>query len=138
MADFELERIVTNLLDNAAAHGAPPFEVTVDRPAPGWARMTVSDAGAGMPPTLLTVATQRFARAEAARSRPGSGLGLSLVEALVSQAGGELRLCHSGQHTSHGRPAPVECSHGPAMTVTVLLAVAPDPATGPTDEKLAR
>ncbi len=126
VADFELERILTNLLDNAATHGAPPVEVTVDDPVPGWARLSVSDSGAGMPTALLTSATQRFARADDARARPGSGLGLSLVEALVNEAGGELRLCHAGHHGSHGRPAPVQCAHGPEMTVTVLLPIEPD------------
>ncbi|MCW2772088.1 MAG: ATP-binding region, ATPase domain protein [Nocardioides sp.] len=121
VVDFELERILTNLLDNAATHGAPPFRVTVDEPNPAWARLAVSDGGAGMPHNLLTTATQRFARADEARARPGTGLGLSLVEALVSHASGELRLCYQGQHVSHGRPAPVECAHGPEMTVTVLL-----------------
>lgn len=128
VADFELERVVTNLLDNAAIHGAPPVEVSVDEPAPGWARLMVTDAGAGMPHGLLTTATQRFARAEAARPRPGSGLGLSLVDALVTGAGGELRLCHDGRHSTRGRPAPVPCTHGPAMTVTVLLPTTPVPS----------
>ncbi|MER7556558.1 ATP-binding protein [Nocardioides sp. NPDC126508] len=121
MADFELERIVTNLLDNAAIHGSPPVQVSVDEPAAGWARLLVVDAGPGMPPGLLTTATQRFTRAEDARSRPGSGLGLSLVGTLVSRAGGELRLCHDGRHAAYGSAAPVACTHGPEMTVTVLL-----------------
>jgi len=121
VADVEADRILTNLLDNATVHGTPPVEVTVDRPAAGWARLLVTDAGPGMPAPLLATATQRFARAEEARSRPGAGLGLSLVAALVTGAGGELRLCHDGHHTCEGRPAPVPCGHGPAMTVTVLL-----------------
>jgi signal transduction histidine kinase len=119
--EFEVERILTNLLDNAATHGAPPFGVTVDRPSPSWVRLGVADAGPGMPPELLDTATRRFTRAEDARSRPGAGLGLALVQALVVQSGGELRLCHEGHHSSHGRPAPVACGHGPEMTVTVLL-----------------
>jgi two-component system OmpR family sensor kinase len=121
IADFELERILNNLLDNAATHGAAPFEVSVDQPTSQCARLCVTDAGAGMPPALLHSATQRFTRADQARTRPGAGLGLSLVETLVSQVGGELRLCHGGHHTSHGRPAPVACDHPTAMTVTVLL-----------------
>lgn len=128
VADFELERVVTNLLDNAAVHGAPPVEVSIDEPAPGWARLVVADSGAGMPPALLTTATQRFARADDARPRPGSGLGLSLVVALVTGANGELRLCHQGQHSTKGRPIPVPCTHGSAMTVTVLLPTAREPA----------
>jgi len=133
VADFELERVLTNLLDNAAVYGAPPVEVSVDSPAPGWARLMVTDAGAGMPPALLATATQRFARADDARPRPGSGLGLSLVDALVTGASGELRLCHQGRHSTHGRPIPVPCTHGPAMTVTVLLPTAPERA----DESVA-
>lgn len=125
IADFELERVLTNLLDNAATHGRPPVEVGVDQPSPGWARLTVTDSGPGMAPGLLAQATQRWSRAEEARSRPGAGLGLAVVEALVTQAGGELRLCRDGHHASHGRAAPVECTHSEEMTVTVLL---PTPA----------
>ncbi len=121
VADFEVERVLTNLLDNAAAHGAAPYRLTVDQPAPDWARLVVSDAGPGMAPALLETATRRFARSDDARPRPGAGVGLALVQALVTQAGGELRLCHGGHHASHGKSAPVECAHTSAMTVTVLL-----------------
>lgn len=119
-----VERILTNLLDNAATHGAPPVRVVVDVPDPAWARLTVTDAGAGMPPELLAVATQRFARADEARARPGAGLGLALVHTLVEHAGGELRLCYGGHHTSYGVRAPVECRHGRETTATVLLPTA--------------
>lgn len=126
MAEFELERVVSNLLDNAALHGAPPVTVTVDVPLNGWARLRITDGGPGMAPGLLAGATQRFARADEARQRPGSGLGLSLVRALVSRGGGELRLCHEGHHSRHGPPTPVPCSHPPhAMTATVLLPIQP-------------
>jgi two-component system, OmpR family, sensor kinase len=115
-----LRRILDNLLDNAALHGAAPVTVTVDR-VDGWARLQVSDCGPGMPPHLLATAADRFARSPEARSRPGSGLGLSLVAAIVTTAGGELRLCHAGHHHGVGVPVAVPCAHDPAMTVTVLL-----------------
>jgi two-component system, OmpR family, sensor kinase len=127
---LRLERVVDNLLDNAALHGAPPVLLTVDRvevPGPTgettgvWARLTVRDSGPGMPPDLLATATERFARAPEARSRKGSGLGLALVATLVEAAGGEVRLCFAGEHQHSGRPAPVPCTHDDAMTVTVLL-----------------
>ena len=121
ISDSEAERVLTNLIDNAATHGAPPIEISLDQPAQGWVRLQVTDSGPGMPSELLGTATQRFTRADEARSRPGSGLGLALVGALVAQAGGELRLCHAGQHVSHGPAAPVGCSHAGAMTVSVLL-----------------
>lgn len=121
LATLDVERILTNLIDNAEAHGAAPITVRIDTPASGWVRMSVSDRGDGMPPDFLATATRRFARAEVARTKPGSGLGLSLVEAVVVQAGGALRLCHAGEHVSYGSEVPVACDHGAAMTVTVLL-----------------
>ena len=123
MTDLEVERILTNLLDNARVHGVAPYRIVLDLPSPDWVRLTVGDAGPGMSAELLASATQRFARADDARARPGAGLGLSLVDALVTGAGGELRLCFAGHHASHGDPAPVACDHGPEMTVTALLPV---------------
>jgi len=131
---LRLERVVDNLLDNAALHGAPPVLLTVDRVGdPGmaaettgvWGRLTVRDSGPGMTSDLLATATERFARAPEARSRPGSGLGLALVATLVEAAGGEVRLCFAGEHQHSGRPAPVPCQHDDAMTVTVLLPAIP-------------
>jgi two-component system OmpR family sensor kinase len=121
LAELDVERILTNVLDNAATHGSPPVSMLVDAPADGWARVIVSDSGSGMPADLLGSATRRFTRADDARGRPGSGLGLALVQALVEQGDGCLRLCHDGHHTSHGREVAVGCDHGSAMTVTILL-----------------
>lgn len=121
IAEVTAGRILTNLVDNARAHGAAPIRLTVDRPSPDWSRLVVTDAGPGMSAELLVSATQRFTRADDARSRPGAGLGLALVEALVTRAGGELRLCFDGEHARHGTQAQIACTHGPEMTVTVLL-----------------
>ena len=115
-----LQRIVTNLVDNALLHGRPPVQVTVDA-VDGFGRLRVEDAGEGMPPDLLATATGRFQRSPEARSRPGSGLGLSLVERLVMGAGGELRLCYDGHHASYGRAVMFPCDHGDAMTATAFL-----------------
>ena len=87
-----------------------------------YAVLEVADDGPGMSPDLLAQATRRFSRAPEARSRPGAGLGLSLVEHLVVRAGGELRLCHDGHHASTGDGRPTSgCAHDDRMTVTVLL-----------------
>lgn len=116
-------RLMDNLLDNAALHGRAPVTVTVDTVG-GWARLGVADAGDGMSEDLLMTATERFTRSAEARARPGSGLGLSLVSTVVLGAGGQLRLCHGGLHRDLGTPVAIECSHGPGMTVTVLLPLA--------------
>jgi signal transduction histidine kinase len=120
LAPRALERVVTNLLDNAVVHGRPPLRVRV-RAEGAWAVLEVVDAGDGMPAELLALATRRFHRAVEARSRPGAGLGLAIVEQLTLEAGGELRLCHAGAHASSGDPLPPACTHDAAMTVSVLL-----------------
>jgi signal transduction histidine kinase len=136
-----LERIVTNLVENAFTHGEPPVHVRVARapsapaltrnnsplPATGqdWIVVQVEDSGPGMPPDLLAQATDRFTRSPEARTRPGAGLGLSLVEQSVTAAGGEVRLCYQGVHTHHGRPVPAPCNHEQSMTVSVILPSTP-------------
>jgi signal transduction histidine kinase len=118
-----LERIVTNLLTNALVHGGAPVRIVVRRDG-AHAVLQVVDDGPGMAPEVLARATRRFSRAPEARARPGAGLGLALVEHLVVRAGGELRLCHAGHHTSTGVVSDVTCGHDDRMTATVLLPVA--------------
>lgn len=121
-------RLVGNLVDNALTHGRPPVRIAVAAAGDDggrWVRLEVADAGDGMDRELMASATGRFTRAPEARSRPGAGLGLSLVEGLVSRARGELRLCHAGHHEhAGGVVAEVPCTHGDAMTATVLLPAA--------------
>ena len=116
----QVSQVLGNLLDNADRHGAAPVTVTVDR-AGDCGRLVVADRGAGMDPEMLASATHRFARSAESRSREGFGLGLSLVESIVSRAGGELRLCFGGSHERFGQRHPAPCTHDAAMTVTVLL-----------------
>ncbi len=89
IAPLALARVLENLLRNAELHGAPPVRVGLAADPDGLV-LTVSDHGPGLPAGL--VATERFARADEARSRPGSGLGLAIVAELVSSGGGRLEL----------------------------------------------
>ncbi len=86
---------IINLLDNSALHSRPPLTVSVDS-ADGAGRLMVTDEGDRMDPDFLASGTHRFSRSPASRSRPDFGLGLALVEGLVTEAGGELRLCCRG------------------------------------------
>lgn len=67
-----LERILANLLTNAAKHGASPIIVEVDRD-----RIQVRDHGPGFPPELLRDGPSRFRKA--ADGPAGHGLGLTIA-----------------------------------------------------------
>ena len=80
-----LDRAITNLLDNAAKfdNSAEPIEISVAN-----GRVAVRDHGPGIAPEDLDLVFDRFYRAVAARSQPGSGLGLSIVTEVAAAHGG--------------------------------------------------
>jgi signal transduction histidine kinase len=86
-----LRRALDNLVANALVHGAPPVTIAV-RAGDGRARVSVGDAGPGLPAGDAGAAFDRFWRAPAARGRPGSGLGLAIVRAIAQAHGGEVEV----------------------------------------------
>jgi signal transduction histidine kinase len=81
-----LERILGNLLENAARHGAAPVTVTVARDL-----VVVTDSGPGFPDELLRDGPVPF-RTGAAERGSGSGLGLTIAAAQAAALGAELKL----------------------------------------------
>jgi two-component system sensor histidine kinase MprB len=79
-----LDRAVANLIDNALKHGVGPGEVHVADGA-----IVVRDHGPGIAASDLPHVFDRFYRSPAARSAPGSGLGLSIVAQVADSHGGE-------------------------------------------------
>jgi len=89
-----LAQAVGNLLDNALKF-APPGGIVRLSARPGQREgieVTVADNGPGLPPEDRARAGERFFRADASRGTPGSGLGLSLVQAVAHLHGGDLVL----------------------------------------------
>jgi two-component system sensor histidine kinase MprB len=84
-----LERAIINLLDNAVKFSPPLSSVEVHLHG---GELTVRDHGPGIAPEDLPHVFERFWRATASRSLPGSGLGLSIVARTVQQAGGTVGL----------------------------------------------
>jgi len=80
-------RALANVLENAELHGGGVTRVTVTDAGP-WVVIGVEDAGPGIPESLRTRVFERFFRAGARASRPGVGLGLSLVRETVTAQGG--------------------------------------------------
>ena len=88
-----LGQAVANLLDNALKFTPDGGTVTMSaRLGPGLIEIAVADDGPGMPDADRARAGERFFRADAARTTPGSGLGLSLVRAVAALHGGEVAL----------------------------------------------
>ncbi|WP_306120988.1 HAMP domain-containing sensor histidine kinase [Roseitalea sp. MMSF_3504] len=88
---------VTNLIDNAIKYGlaAPGGVVRLEGRRDEVARrveLAVCDTGPGIAEADRARALRRFERLDESRSRAGSGLGLSLVDAIQRQHGGTLRL----------------------------------------------
>jgi signal transduction histidine kinase len=79
--DTLVYRVAREAIRNAQAHADPrSVRVEVTRPAPGTTRLVVADDGRG------------FAAADRQRSAAGGHVGLSLLEGIVTQAGGALRV----------------------------------------------
>ena len=85
-----LERVLVNLVENAAAYGGGATNVGVVR-ANGHVQVVVEDQGGGVPPAERTKVFERFFRGSASGRRGaggGSGLGLALVDEHVRLHGG--------------------------------------------------
>lgn len=118
---------IANLIDNALKYsdrGVADRRITVRVVAsPEAVALSVGDRGPGIPAADRTQALRRFGRLEASRTKPGTGLGLSLVSAVARMHGGTVTLD----------------DHRPGLLVTLALpAVAAHnemrPATAPAND----
>ena len=72
--------------------------------------ISVSDQGAGIAEDKRAEVVKRFVRLDKSRSKPGTGLGLSLVEAIMAMHGGRLVLSDTRSHPDH-----------PGLTATMVF-----------------
>lgn len=116
-----LRQVIENLLDNALRHAPCGSVVTISARARATTlALGVADEGPGFSPAFLPRAFERFARADAARSRAtgGTGLGLAIVAAIAA--------AHGGRASAANRP-----SGGAVIAVEVPDAVIlPPPSSG--------
>ena len=88
-----LSQAITNLLDNAIHHAASGGEVVLRlSERAGETCVQVEDRGPGIAAADRAQALRRFGRLDAARSTPGAGLGLSLLDAVARLHGGRFEL----------------------------------------------
>lgn len=85
----KVERIVENLLANAAKHTPPDSPIWVRvRGEAGGAILVVEDAGPGVPAELRSKVFEPFRRGAPLGHAPGTGIGLSLVDRFAALHGG--------------------------------------------------
>ncbi len=87
----KLQRLLANLLDNALKYTPYEGAVTVSLVAQnGQVVLSVQDTGIGISPRDLPYVFNRFYRCDRSRGQDGTGLGLSLVKAIVRAHGGQV------------------------------------------------
>lgn len=88
-----LTQLLANLIENAIRH--TPTGTTVDvslRSVSTGIQLVVADNGYGIPTEAHEKLFDRFFRLEKSRTTPGSGLGLSLVKAIVDLHNGRIEI----------------------------------------------
>ena len=92
----DLEEMVGNLLENAFKWANSRISISANslepksKAARAWLEIDVSDDGPGLPEHLRQAALQRGERLD--ETKPGSGLGLSIVSETAAMYDGEIRL----------------------------------------------
>jgi PAS domain S-box/PAS domain S-box len=88
-----LVQVVSNLVNNAVKYSPDGGTVTLStRAEGGYALVSVTDTGLGIPPDEIGHVFERFRRVRsgAAQSIPGTGLGLTIVKQIVEMHGGKI------------------------------------------------
>lgn len=88
-----LEQVILNLLDNALKYSAPDQRIGLKMELLDQrVRVTVRDAGLGIPPDQLDAVFEPFSRGSnvADRGLPGFGMGLAICRAIVEGHGGRI------------------------------------------------
>jgi signal transduction histidine kinase len=91
---MRIEQALGNLVDNALRYGGD--EVTLEAARHDvQIELHVRDSGNGLPAEFLTRAFDRFTRADTARGRGGSGLGLSIVKTIAESHAGTAHVANA-------------------------------------------
>lgn len=111
------ERVLVNLLENAAKYTPPGTAVAIAaRVAGDEVLVTVDDQGPGLPPGREAAIFEKFERGRPESATPGVGLGLAIARAIVQAHGGRIR---GENRWVDGRPA------GARFTVALPRGVPP-------------
>lgn len=103
-----LARVITNLIDNAYAHGSPPVTLSAIEYPPGdidpaFVRITVEDRGDGVDLDRSVELFERFNRGTTGSRTEGSGLGLALAREHIRLHGGTIEFVAPPRGTTGAR-----------------------------------
>ena len=132
----EVQRVFTNLVENAVSHGEKVV-VTLTQPSAKLVQVDVSDDGPGIPAADKARVLEPFVRGERARTvtdRSGFGLGLAIVRSLVQKLGGGLELL---DREPHGLIARVTLPRAFAGALACRTETAPDQKAGASSDRKA-
>jgi len=105
-----LERVLCNVLENAAKYTPPGASVVVDARVRGDAvELRVTDNGPGLPAGREEAIFEKFTRGEKESSTPGVGLGLAICRAIVEAHGGTI---HAAQAPGGGARITIALKRG--------------------------
>ena len=91
-----LERVLCNLLENAAKYTPPGSKIAVAAELHGaWVNVMVYDNGPGLPQGREEAVFEKFVRGERESAKPGVGLGLAICRAIIEAHGGKIKACAS-------------------------------------------
>jgi len=86
-----IERVLCNLLENAAKYTPPGSHIVLSAQARGTElRVSVCDDGPGLPAGREEMLFEKFTRGERESAKPGVGLGLAICRAIVEAHGGRI------------------------------------------------
>lgn len=134
-----ITRVVSNLCDNALQHTPSGGQVMIDAQVQGAELLiAVTDTGKGIPLELLTRVFERFYRIDGSRQTQGgggSGLGLSIVRAIVEAHGGRVwaenapgmgaRIVFTLPLVAAGQPSFADATTQPLQKIGLLAASQP-------------
>ena len=93
---FAIRRAIKNLLENAARYGAPPVSLRAHKSMNDLV-IEIVDQGAGFDPAMSEHFLKPFTKSDTARSRLGTGLGLTITHNIVDREGGALEFSRTAQ-----------------------------------------
>ena len=102
-----IAQALSNLIENALKYGGGPGhgQIRVHLvEKDGKVVLSVTDQGVGIPADQRCEVIKRFVRLDDSRSKPGTGLGLSLVQAVMELHHGQLQLADGEPGLADGRP----------------------------------